>query len=134
MLFDRKVKRRKDEGNFLVRYKKSFFHAIDGIIYAIENEHNILIMMIASLTVFILGIILPLSMTEIMITVILIAVIMACEMINSAIEAVVDLITLKEHPLAKIAKDLGSAASLILCFAALICGLIIFLPKIIALF
>lgn len=134
MLFDRKVKRRKDEGNFFVRYKKSFFHAIDGIIYAIENEHNILIMMIASLTVFILGIILPLSMTEIMITVILIAVIMACEMINSAIEAVVDLITLKEHPLAKIAKDLGSAASLILCFISLICGLIIFLPKIIALF
>lgn len=130
----KKVKRKKDEGNFLVRYKKSFFHAIDGIVYAVENEHNVLIMMIAALLVFVLGFILPLTMIEIMVLVILIALVISCEMINSAIEAVVDLVTLKEHPLAKIAKDLGSAASLILCFASLICGLIIFLPKIVALF
>jgi diacylglycerol kinase len=57
-----------------------------------------------------------------------------CEMINSSIEAIVDLITIKEHPLAKIAKDTASGASLILCFTALIGGLIIFIPKIIVLF
>ena len=56
---------------------------------------------------------------------------MACEMINSAIEAVVDLVTLKDNPLAKIAKDTASAASLILSFVSLVCGIIIFLPKII---
>ena len=65
---------------------------------------------------------------------ILISSVMACEMINTSVEAVVDLVTTKENPLAKIAKDCGSSASLILSFASLICGVIIFLPKILALF
>ncbi len=130
----KKVRRNKDEGNFLVRYRKSFFHAVDGIIYVVENEHNILIMMIAALLVFGLALVLPVSMVEIMILIILIAMVIACEMINSAIEATIDLITLKEHPLAKIAKDTGSAASLILSVASAVCGMVIFLPKIIEIF
>lgn len=130
----KKVKRRKDEGTILERYKKSFFHAVDGIVYAVEAEHNFIIMMIAALLVFIVGFILPLTMVEIMILVVLISMIFAVELINSAIEAVVDLKTTKEHPLAKIAKDTSSSASLILCCAALICGIIIFVPKILALF
>ena len=51
-------------------------------------------------------------------------------MINSSIEAIVDLITTEYHELAKIAKDTASAASLILCIVALIGGIVIFLPKI----
>ena len=130
----KEVKRRKDEGNFLERYKKSFFHAVDGIVYAIEKEHNMIIMMIAAILVFVVALIIPVSLIEVMILLILIVLVIACEMINSAIEAVVDLITLEEHPLAKVAKDLGSAASLLLSVLALICGIIIFLPKILALF
>lgn len=130
----KKVKRRKDEGTILQRYKKSFFHAVDGVIYGIENEQNILIMMIAAVLVLVLGFFLPLSMGEIMLLLVLIAAILACEMINTAIEATIDLITMKDHPLAKVAKDCGSAASLLLCFASLICGVIIFVPKILALF
>ena len=42
----KEVVRKKDTGNFLIRYWKSFKHAVDGIVYAIENEHNILIMML----------------------------------------------------------------------------------------
>lgn len=134
-MFKRKdVKRRKDEGNFLERYKKSFFHAVDGIVYAIENEHNMLIMMIAAIIVMFVALIFSVSLTEIMIILILTVAIFACEMINSAIEAIVDLVTLKDNPLAKIAKDLGSAASLLLSGLALVCGIIIFLPKILALF
>ena len=58
----------------------------------------------------------------------------ACELINSAIEATVDLVTIEKHPLAKIAKDCASGASLILSFMSLIIACIIFIPKIIALF
>ncbi len=127
----KKVERRKDEGNVIVRYKKSFFHAVDGIVYAIENEHNMFIMMVAALLVFLLAFLLPVSMEEIMVLVLCIGSVITCEMINSSIEATIDLVTLKEHPLAKIAKDTGSAASLIASGTSLICGLIIFLPKII---
>lgn len=130
----KKVVRKKDEGSAWIRYKKSFFHAVDGVVYATLNEHNMLIMMVCAILVFIFGFIFPVSMIEIMILIILIAGVMACEMMNSAIEAVVDLVTLEEHPLAKIAKDTGSAASLILSIASGICAMIIFIPKILDMF
>ena len=130
----KEVKRRKDEGSFIEKYRKSFFHAIDGIVYAIEKENNMLIMMLAAILVLVLSIFLPVSLIELMILLILIVLVIACEMINSAIEAIVDLVTLKDNPLAKLAKDLGTSASLLLSALAVVCAIIIFLPKIIALF
>lgn len=130
----KKVERRKDEGNFLVRYVKSFHHAVDGIVYAIENEHNILIMMIATVVALVASFLLNVSKIELALVVICICVVIACEMINSAIEACVDLATIKENPLAKIAKDCASGASLVLVVMSLFVAGIVFIPKIIALF
>lgn len=129
-----KIKRRKDEGNFIVRYIKSFHHAVDGIVYAIENEHNILIMMLATIAILLISFILKVSNIELVLIVICIGTVIACEMINSAIEACVDLETMKEHELAKIAKDCASGASLVLSVMSLFVAGIIFIPKIIALF
>ncbi len=128
------VKRRKDEGTPLQRYWASFKHAVDGIVYAMEVEHNMLIIMIATIVTLVLGYALEISTIEAIIIIMCICLVMACEMINTAIEAVVDLITLKENDLARIAKDSVSSATLILSFMSLIIGLIIFVPKIIELF
>lgn len=128
------VRRNKDTGTALERYFKSFKHAVDGIVYAIEYEHNMLIIMVAAILVMILSIILPISMMELIIIVILVALVMAAEFINTAIEATIDLVSTKEHPLAKIAKDTASSATLVLSAASLICGIVIFLPKILDLF
>lgn len=128
------VKRNKDTGNFLVRYIKSFKHAVDGIIYAIENEHNVLIMMVATLVALALSFLLNISKIELALVVICIGTVIACEMINSAIEACVDLETTKQHELAKIAKDCASGASLVLSVMSLFIAGIVFIPKIIALF
>ena len=98
----KKVKRNKDTGNFLVKYIKSFNHAVDGLVYAIENEHNILIMMVATIVTFIASFLLKISKIELALVVICIGTVIACEMINSAIEACVDLETTKENELAKI--------------------------------
>ena len=54
----------------------------------------------------------------------------ATELINTSIEATIDLITDKVHPLAKIAKDTAAAAVLIFGFTAIIIAIIIFVPKI----
>ena len=113
------TKRKKDEGTAIERYQKSFKHAIDGIVYAMEVEHNMLIIMLATVVTLFLGYFLEVTTVE---------------MINTAIEATVDLITLKENDLAKIAKDTASSATLILSFMSLIIGLIIFVPRIIELF
>lgn len=129
----KQVSRNKDKGNFLVRYIKSFFHALDGIQYAIVYEHNMLIIVTAIIVVTIAGFYFNLSDYEWLFCIIMFGMVSGSEMINTAIEAVVDLETLKEHPLAKIAKDTASSATLLFSVTAFIGALVIFIPKIVAL-
>lgn len=120
----------KDSGNFLVRYVKSFFHACSGILYGIKYEHNIIIMIIATIVVVGAGFYYNISSNEWLFILFAVGSVTSAEMINSSIEATIDLITLDVHPLAKIAKDTASAASLILCTVSFIGACIIFVPKI----
>lgn len=122
--------RNKDKGSVWTRYKKSFFHAIDGIIYSIRYEHNMIIIFVAAIITILLGAFLKLNYVEWLFCILIIGLIIAFELINSSLEAVVDLSSPKMHPLAKIAKDTASSATLVLCLIALIGGLMIFLPKI----
>lgn len=126
--------RNKDKGNALERYYKSFFHAIDGIIYAAKYEHNIIIIVSATILVVILSFLLKINAYEWLFVILICFLIAAMEMINTAIEATIDLITTEINPLAKIAKDTASSATLLLCISAFIGGLVIFIPKIMALF
>ena len=127
-------KRRKDEGTALERYEKSFMHAVDGIVYAFRYEHNMIIILVCAVIVTIVGFIYKISTLEWLFVITMIGTIAASELINSSIEATIDLYTREIHPLAKIAKDTASSATLILCTTALVGGLIIFIPKIIAMF
>lgn len=123
-------KRLKDEGNFLVRYVKSFFHACSGIMYGIKYEHNIIIMIIATIVVVFAGFYYNISAPEWLFILFAVGSVTSAEMINSSIEATIDLITTEIHPLAKIAKDTASASTLILCIVSFIGACIIFIPKI----
>ena len=129
-----KIMRNKDTGNAFVRYRKSFFHAVDGIKYNILFEKNTIIMIIGAILTIIFGFLLRISIYEWLFCVAIIGAIIATELLNSAIEALVDLVTKEKHPLAKISKDTASGAVLILCIAAFIGACIIFIPKIIQLF
>lgn len=126
-----KIERNKDEGTAAQRYGKSFLHAIDGLVYCAKYEHNIIIIVIAAILVTICGFLFQISGYEWLFIITMIGGISACEMINSSIEATIDLITTEIHPLAKIAKDTASSATLVLCVISAIGGVIIFLPKII---
>ncbi|MCI8460605.1 MAG: diacylglycerol kinase family protein [Bacilli bacterium] len=123
-------KRNKDTGTALERYVKSFNHAVDGIVYCLKNEHNMIIIFIATLVAVIAGYLLEVSANEWLFIITICGLIASCEVINSSIEATIDLITTDIHPLAKIAKDTASSATLILCIVALIGAIIIFVPKI----
>ena len=79
--------------------------------------------------VVIAGWILGLSITEWCICLGLFGLVMALELVNTAVEAVVDLVTTERHPLAKIAKDTAAGAVLIAAIMAAIVGLLIFVPK-----
>ena len=112
------------------RLIKSFKYAIEGIIYAFKYEQNIIVhTLVMSLTIM-FGVIVKLSVTEWLVCLILFGLVIATEMINTSIEAVVDLACPKIDPLAKIAKDTASGAVLVFALTAAISGLIIFVPKI----
>ena len=121
--------RNKDKGNALIRYKKSFFHAIDGIVYATKEEHNMIIIIVCAILAIFAGILFKISSTEWLFVILIIGMVIASELINTAIEATIDLVTLEKHPLAKIAKDTASSATLVFSIVAFIGSILLFVPK-----
>lgn len=117
------------KGNHFIRYKKSFENAINGIIYAIKYEHNFIIIVSAIIITTVLGFLLNINKIEWCFIIVCYGLVFGCELINSALEATVDLVTLERKPLAKIAKDCASGATLIFSLMSLIIGLLIFIPK-----
>lgn len=116
------------------RFLKSFRYCYEGMKYAFYHEVNLLVMIVIAIIALILGMLLKISYGERLIIVLLIGFTLALEMINTAIEATVNLVTEEKKPLAKIAKDCASGAVGIASIMAIIMGLMIFLPKIITLF
>ena len=116
------------------RFVLSFKYCYEGIRYAFYHEQNIIVMIIMGIIAMVLGIFLNISYTERLVVLLLIGMILSLEMINTAIEATVDLCTKEKKPLAKVAKDCASGAVGIASIFAFILGILIYLPKIIALF
>ncbi len=111
---------------------KRFFNSIkfsmEGLIYAYRYEQSLWLHAIATIFSICLGIIFRIKLSEWAIVFIALGVILGMELINTAIEAAVDLVTLEIHPLAKIAKDCGSAASFIMTLVAIVICLFVFGP------
>ena len=116
------------------KFINSFSYPIKGLRYAYKNEQNLAVDVGIALIVAIFGFIFRINKYEWAILVLTIGLVISCELINTAIEAVVDLVTEEYHPLAKVAKDTSAAAVLVFAMVAVIVGLIIFVPKIIGLF
>ncbi len=108
---------------------KSFGYAFEGIFTCIRKERNMKIHCVVAILVVAAGVILGLSPVEWCICLGLFGLVMALELVNTAVEAVVDLVTGEYHPLAKIAKDTAAGAVLIAAIMAAAAGLIIFVPK-----
>ncbi len=113
---------------------KSFGYAFEGIFAGIRKERNMKIHCVAVIGVTAAGIVFHISALEWCICLVLFGMIMALELVNTAIEAVVDLVTEEKRPLAKLAKDTAAGAVLIAALMAAAAGLMIFLPKLLQLF
>ncbi|MEG1900023.1 MAG: diacylglycerol kinase family protein [Bacilli bacterium] len=116
------------------RFIESFKYSFEGLKNAYLNEQSMMIHCIITVFVVGLGFILKINNIEWVIVLIMVGLVMAMELMNTAIEAVVDMVMPDIHPLAKIAKDSASAAVGVLSLVAFIIGCIVFLPNIISLF
>ena len=115
-----------------MQFKKlvdSFNSAINGIINTVRTERNMKIHLVVAILVLISCFFFDISKMEFLILAITITMVMAAEVVNTAIEAVVDMSTNYYHPLAKIAKNAAAGAVLITAINALIVGYVIFWDK-----
>ncbi len=122
----------KDKG--IKRIIKSFKYSFNGLIDAYRTEQSVWIYIPVALLVILMGFLLKISNYEWMIVVLILGIILSLELVNTSLEAVVDLVTSEYKVLAKKAKDTVSAAVLIFAITSVVVGLIIFLPKILSLF
>ena len=113
------------------RFFNSFKFAFQGFKYAFKNEQNLFVHVIILIFVIFIGCYFKISLIEWLFILVMIGMVLATEFINTSIEATIDLYSKRFHPLAKIAKDTGSAAVLSLAVISIVGSLIIFVPYII---
>lgn len=111
---------------------RSFGYAFEGIASGIRKERNMKIHCTAIVLVVFAGIVFRITTIQWCICLLLFGLILALELVNTAIEAVVDLVTEDKKPLAKLAKDTAAGAVLIAAIMAAVIGCVIFIPQIAA--
>jgi diacylglycerol kinase (ATP) len=114
--------------SFLASRISSFRYAFQGWFHVLHTQRNIWIHSAMAVAVLFVGLWIGLPARDWAVIVLTVALVFTAEFINTAIEAVVDLASSEDHPLAKIGKDVGAAAVLISALAAILIGLLILGP------
>lgn len=115
---------------FINKEINSFGYAIEGISFAIKTQANFKIQLVIGSASVIFAIVFNFTAIEWIILILTITFVLSAELVNTAIEELVNLSTTEFHPKAKIAKDLSAAVVLIVSILAAIVGLFLFLPHI----
>lgn len=103
----------------------SFACSWRGIVYTFRTQRNLKIHAVISLAVIVIGLFLRLDALRWAVLILTMALVMAAELVNTAIESSVDLITESNQPLARVAKDAAAGAVFLSAIAAVIIGLLI---------
>jgi len=120
----------KTSGSFSFRARLcSFRYAFNGLVRFFFEEHNAILHLLATVTVGILIIFFKIRGYELLALVIVTGGVWITELINTAIEKIMDHLSPEQHPQVKYIKDLAAAAVLVAAAVALMTGTIIFIPK-----
>jgi len=111
---------------------RSFRWAFAGLWYTLRTQRNARVHLLAAMAVTAMGLWLRLDAIQWAMLALTIALVFFAEMINTVAEAVVDLITPDYHPLARVAKDVCAGAVLVTAMAAIVVGLLILGPPLLA--
>ncbi len=112
----------------LKRISAALGYSIDGLRAAWRHEHAFRQELMVVAPGIVLALLLPVSRLEKLALVAVLLLVLIVELLNSAVEAVVDRVSFERHPLSKNAKDLGSAAVLLACLLAAATWLVVLAP------
>jgi diacylglycerol kinase (ATP) len=108
---------------------KSFKYAFEGVLRFFKKEHNAWLHLLATVYVIIVSVLVGVTSSEATALIIAVALVWITEMINTCIEKVMDMISEEYDERIKVIKDIAAGAVLVAAAAALVIGLIVFIPK-----
>jgi diacylglycerol kinase (ATP) len=114
------------QGTFL----NGMLHAIHGVVHVIKHERNARVHLMFAIVAALAGVLLDLSNAELAAVFFAIIIVFLSEIFNTAIERTLDLIDVEENPRIKIIKDMAAGAVLVAAMAAILIGLVIFVPHV----
>lgn len=107
-------------------FRRSFLFALQGFRTALRQERNIKVMLAGGAFAVAMGLILRMDAVSWAVVLVCCGMVIAAELLNTAIETVVDLVSPEFHPLAGQAKDIAAAASWVLSLTAAVVGVIVY--------
>ncbi|GGA20488.1 diacylglycerol kinase family protein [Paenibacillus physcomitrellae] len=116
------------------RWKFTFRYAAAGIWYALRTQRNMKVHLAMAILVTAGAIVFHLPPMSWVLLLLTISSVIGLELVNTALETVVDLVTEEWHPLAKIAKDTAAGAVLIAAFFSVVIGIVLFYSPVCAYF
>lgn len=128
---EEEIQKRDITPNSLLQTMKN---SINGLVSYAKEGKSIIIYILGVIFETIMGFVYNINGLEWILIICILGIILAVELLNTAIENVCDAITKDYNNYIKVAKDCGSAATFIVTLVAIILNIIIFLPKVIALF
>lgn len=105
---------------------RSFGYAIEGFRTAVATERNIKVQLLVGVLAVVAGVVLRIDALSWVLVLLCIGLVLFAELVNTSIEAIVDLATQDLHPLAKRAKDIAAASVFTLSITAAVVGTIVF--------
>lgn len=114
------------------RLINSFKYAGEGLLHSIKKEKNFQIHCVVAILAIASGCFFSLSKVEWMVIVLCVGMVLAFELLNTAVEQVCNMVQPGFSPAVKIIKDVSAAAVFLVVVMAVICGAVIFLPKILS--
>ena len=115
-------------------FKRSFLFALQGFRTAFATERNIKVMLCGGALAIVLGLIVRLDALSWALVFVCCGMVISTELINTAIETVVDLVSPEFHPLAGRAKDVAAAASYVVSFTSVLVGACVYIRALVLLF
>lgn len=116
--------------NLFEKDKKSFKFAFEGLAHALKTQRNFKVQLVLGLWTIILALSFGFNRIEWLFLLFSICLVLSAELANTVVEIVVDLVTDKIHPKAKLAKDLSAGVVLLISIFVSIIGLLLFLPHV----
>lgn len=105
---------------------RSFRYALEGFITAVTTERNINVQLCVGAAAVVAGLVIGIDAISWALIVLCIGIVLFAELVNTALEAVVDLATQELHPLAKRAKDIAAASVFVLSLTVAVVGILVF--------